>query len=491
MTEDALEKLKSKQWRLDHLYSIVDKRQQRIRFHQNAIQRAIFKTRNNRKMILKARQFGVSTNEIIDMFDDTIWKPNQTTGIIAHEKDAIVKLFRIVQRAYNGLSDKWKPVLDRGGGSKYELFFPEINSRIYCDLEIRSDTISRLLVSEAAFIEDQAKLIATLQAVPLHCPVTLESTPNGVDSLFYEWWQDPSADYAKLFFPWYIFPEYRLEPGIPQNKWTPEERKFAKKALLGRFKRLITPEQMAFRRRKKFENRALFVQEYPEDDQSCFLSSGNAAFDLLIVSRLLKRAPDPIEETETLKIYKHRERGRRYAIGSDPSEGGGGDASVSQVFCIDTREQVATLRGNKLKPSDFAEATEELAQRYEQPGGVMPTWAVERNNHGHAVLQWADETLKYPALYRHGDEKLGWITDKVTRPLMLDTFIEGVEHGSVKLNDRTTLRECLTLVSNDGKIEAGTNKNDDTVMSGAIALQVCIKEGASSLYDNIGSKILV
>jgi tRNA pseudouridine(38-40) synthase len=306
-----LEKMQSREWRVNHLYSIVDKSQQQIRFKQNPIQRAVFRTQNKWKMVLKARQFGVSTNEIIDIFDDTIWKPNQTNAIIAHEKDSIVKLFRIVQRAWKFLPEDARPVLDRGGGSKYEMYFPEINSRIYCDLEIRSDTVSRLLVSEAAFFNDPLKLVATLQAVPIHCPVTLESTPNGVDSFFYEWWNDPASSYAKLFFPWYIFPEYQMSPGIPMHQWTPEERKFAKRAMKmkGGRARVITPEQMAFRRHKKRELRHLFIQEYPEDDQTCFLSSGLAAMDLLIVSALLKAAPPPIEETEDgLKIHASRSK---------------------------------------------------------------------------------------------------------------------------------------------------------------------------------------
>ena len=490
------DKVKDKAWRLNNLYSIVDKRQQKVPYKQNAIQRHITNTQNNRKQILKARQFGVSTNEIIDCFDDTIWKENQTTGIIAHEKDAIIKLFRIVTRAYNFLPEYWRPVIDRGGGSKYELFFPEINSRIYCDLEIRSDTISRLHVSEAAFFPDQAKLIASLQAVPIWCPITLETTPNGVDNIFYEWWQDPNSDYAKLFYPWYIFPEYRLSPGVPVKEWTQEEKLFAKKALKGKFKRVITPEQMAFRRRKQFENRALFIQEYPEDDMTCFLSSGNAAMDLVLVNDLLKSAPKPLRETETTKYYKERTKGKRYVLAADTAEGKGGDYSVGQLLEIDTREQVAVIRVNKKKPSDFAHLLNDLAHEYMQPGGVLAKLVVERNNHGHAVLLELSEHIKYPNLYftkggDGNDKDLGWLTDRVTRPVMLDVFIQGVEGGSVRLKDSTTLRECLTLVSNEGKIEAGTNKNDDCVMAGAIAVQVCIEEGGSAFFDDIAGKIRI
>lgn len=487
---DHLSKLKDKQWRIRHLYSIVDKRQTRTLFKPNAIQQRILSEPNNRKMILKARQFGVSTNEIIDIFDDTIWKPNQTTGIIAHEKDSIVKLFRIVKRAYDFLPDICRPVLDRGGGSKYELFFPEINSRIYCDLEIRSDTISRLHVSEAALFKDQMKLAATLQAVPIWCPVTLETTAFGVDNLFYEWWNDPASDYAKLFFPWYVFPEYALDPGIPVSKWTPEEREFADKARKGKFRHTVTPEQIAFRRRKKFELRDKFIQEYPEDDQSCFLTSGRAAMDLALVKALIDTSPSPIRETSTTKYYADRVRGRRYLVACDTAEGGGGDYSVAQVFRVDTREQVAILRVNRTKPSDFARMVAALANEY-TTGEILPLIMVERNNHGHAVLLELDEHVLYPNLYKAADGKLGWHTDRVTRPIMLDVFIQGVENRSVKLADRTTLYECLTLVENEGKIEAGAGKNDDTVLAAAIGVQGCIEEGATAVYDDIKAKIRV
>lgn len=489
---DELQKLRDKLWRVNHLYKIVDKRQQRVTFKQNAIQRAITRVKNHRKEILKARQFGVSTNEIIELFDDTIWHENRTNAVIAHEKDAIVKLFRVVQRAYNFMPEQYRPVVDRGGGSKYEMFFPEINSRIYCDLELRGDTISRLHVSEAAFF-DQDKLIASLQAVPLWCPITLESTPNGVANIFYEWWNDPNSVYAKIFFPWYVFPEYRLEEGVPVARWTPEEMEFAKKAARSRFKFTITPEQMAFRRYKKSELRDLFIQEYPEDDQSCFLSSGNAAFDLLIVSELLKAAPEPIKQTSTTKYYKEREKGELYAVGVDTSEGTGLDASVAQIFKIRNREQVATIAANKTKPSDFARLVCRVAREYEQPGQVVPEIAVERNNHGHAVLLEMEEHIKWPSLYRHDDEKLGWLTDRVTRPVMLDVFIQGVENKSVKLHDRDTLRECLTLVENEGKIEAGQGKKDDRVMAGAIGVQLCIKRSGSMFLitaENVRSRII-
>ena len=122
---------------------------------------------------------------------------------MAHEQDALEKLFQTVKVAHKNLDERLRPRLDRGGGSKYELRFPEINSKIYCDLESRGDTISRLHISEYAFVKDIKRVKATLQAVPKECPVTVESTANGLNE-FYDLYFDPDAPYVKFFFPWFM-----------------------------------------------------------------------------------------------------------------------------------------------------------------------------------------------------------------------------------------------------------------------------------------------
>jgi len=61
---------------------------------------------------------------------------------------------------------------------------------------------------------------------------------------------------------------------------------------------------------------------------------------------------------------------------------------------------------------------------------MYPLVAVERNNHGHAVILELNESPELPNLYVHKDDKLGWLTDRISRPLMIDGFIDAVEHGT-------------------------------------------------------------
>lgn len=484
----------NKEWRCETLYTIVDKNGQAIPFKPNAPQRKVNECKSRRKMILKARQFGISTNEIVRLFDDAIFTRNTTSVILAHEQDSIKKLFRIVQRLYKFLPDELKPRLDRGGGSKYEYFFPELNSRIYCDLESRSDTIQRLHISEVAFMKDSAKLKATLQAVPLHGQVTLETTANGMANHFYDMWNDADSSFEKLFFPWFIFEEYKLD--APKNlKRTKDEIEFAKKAKT-RFGVTITDDQIQFRRFKKSElkssahdkTRVSFEQEYPEDDATCFLSSGDSVMDLFKLNEKLQALGEPLEDEEWFKLYSHYDKSKTYVIGADVAEGIRKDWSVGVVIEIETKKIVAKIRG-QWKPSEFAEKLYELGEKFSSVSKGFPILAVERNNHGHAVLLKLDEVLGYPSLFiAPDDERLGWKTSSITRPIMVNAFIDAIDDNLLVVPDKEILNEALTLVNNGGKVEASEGKNDDTVIATAIALQVALANSIN-VYDNLESRI--
>lgn len=473
-------RLKDPTWRLENLYYIVDKKGRRVKFTPNTIQKRLGKSRAKRRRILKARQLGISTYEILRLADFAFFHKNRTVCILAHERDAIEKLFRIVQRAHKYMKEELRPAVDKGGGSKYEMFFPEINSRIYCDLESRGDTIHKLHISEKAFIKDISRVKATTEAVPIDGYVTEETTANGLNH-FYDDYMDPDSNYENIFLPWYLHEEYQLfNHNITKKDLTLDE-----KALIEKAKKLfdvnLTLHQIAFRRFKKRELKEMFIQEYPEDDASCFLTSGNSIFDLSIVKPLFDDAKEPIREVNGIKIYEEMDRTASYVIGADTAEGVEGDNSSAHVFDIKKRKQVASFTGD-IKPTDFADKLIEMSELYKTKW--TPIIAVERNNHGHSVLLKLDEIHKYPALYKTENDRLGWITDKVTKPIMIDTLVEGVENGTATLTDKATLAECLSLINNNGKLEAEKGKKDDRVIAAAISLMVCIENDWTANYSN-------
>jgi hypothetical protein len=491
-------------WRIRNLYKIVNKDGKVVKFTPNEFQERVLDDPARHKAILKARQIGFSTACIIRLLDKTMFTDNQTSVILAHEKDSITKLFRIVLRAYKYMDKRYKPRIDRGGGSKHELYFPDINSRIYCDLESRGDTIQNLHISEFGLMKDDSKVRATVDAVPLHTgEITYESTPFGLNH-FYDLWFMENHPAKKFFFPWYLFKEYALP--TKAIEYTEDELELIEKALK-EHNVSVTKEQIAFRRWKISQKGGGinglrdFIQEYPEDERSCFLTSGNAVFNLFHIQRLIKNAPKPIRTLPGgIKIYKEFDKTKLYVAGADCAEGVGGDKSAGIVLQADTLEIVASCVAD-VKPYEFASLLVDMCGQYAKAGRPWPCLAVERNNHGHAVLLQLKEHEQYPNLYYRVtgqddngrdimDERPGWVTDKITRPIMIDGFISAVDNNYIKLNDGTVLNECLTLVNNEGKIEAAEGKHDDTIIASSIALQVALKmRGNLSVYNNLASKI--
>jgi phage terminase large subunit len=67
-------------------------------------------------------------------------------------------------------------------------------------------------------------------------------------------------------------------------------------------------------------------------------------------------------------------------------------------------------------------------------------------------------------------QKYGFRTDKVTRPLIIANLVKIVREEASLINDIPTLNEMLTFVRNEkGRAEAQEGKHDDLIMGLAIA----------------------
>jgi len=485
--------LRDKLWRLENLYKILDKNSRLVKFKLNAVQKRYFRNRKSkRRRILKARQFGFTTFGVIDLLDEAIFKRNVTACILAHKQDVLPKIFGIVRTAFKSMPEKLKPRIE-GQGSMYELRFPYNNSKIYTTLEVRGGTVHKLHISEAAFIPEE-RLRATYQAVPLTGEITQETTPNGLNH-FYDAWNIGDEAYQNCFFPWFFHEEYRIPTG--PLKHTDEEKLLIATAKL-QYDIKISDQQIAFRRFKikEFKNNVqAFLAEYPEDDQTCFLASGANPFDGFKLKKILDACPKEYETDGEIKIYKSFHKSKSYVISADPAEGVRKDNSVCDVWCIEDREQVAQFASNQYSPSQFAEIIHKMGKLY-SIGARWPQAIIERNNHGHAVLLKLCESneFRYPNLWRHReiDNELGHRTSILTRPLLIDTFIEGVESGMFKINSRETIQECLTLVDNKGKIEAEEGKHDDRVIACALGIKAILERlPQQRIMENIDKRILV
>lgn len=486
MPNNLLDNFRSSSWRLSNLYKITDKNSRLSLFKPNSVQQVLQASSNKRKVTLKARQFGVTTEAVLRCFDTAIWHRNKTVCILAHKQDVLDKIFNIVKTAYKNLPEELRPILDKGGGSKYEYRFPEMNSVIYTTLEVRGGTIHKLHISEAAFIP-KPRIDATLQAVPLDGEVEFETTPNGLNH-FYDFWNETEDGYGRFFFPWYFHHEYKI--ATAPLRLTEEEERLCVVAK-ARHDLELSHEQIAFRRFKTKELGArIFQQEYPEDDQTCFLASGSNPFDTGMLKARMQDAPTEFEVKEQIRIYEPFDKTKSYVIGADVAEGVRADYSVASCFCVETKREVAFFRGH-VSPSDFAEKIHQMGKLFSR-ANIWPCVIVERNNHGHAVILKLLEVLRYPGLWVAPDDRIGHLTTSITRPLLVDTFIEAIDSGFFQISSRETFSECLTLVDNGGKIEAEDGKHDDCVIAAALAVKLVLEYLPKvNIYKNIETKVLV
>lgn len=221
-----------------------------------------------------------------------------------------------------------------------------------------------------------------------------------------------------------------------------------------------------------------FAQEYPENDVEAIAATGRPVFrpEDLARQKLLVGQNGEFG----LSIFAEPEAGKMYLIGADVGEGlATSDWSSAAVLERDSGEQVAHLRG-RWTPDIFAARIDRLARRYAARAGAanrLPVIvAVERNNHGHAVLlrltQLHAGTGPYQ-LFRARDKRLGWLTTTATRPVLIDQLEEALRTDALALHDAGSVDQFATFHWNDdGRPEAQEGYHDDDVLAVGIALQL-------------------
>jgi hypothetical protein len=130
-----------------------------------------------------------------------------------------------------------------------------------------------------------------------------------------------------------------------------------------------------------------------------------------------------------------------------------------------TWEEAAALHG-RWEPDEFARHLMALGDAYAAPV------AVERNNHGHAVLATFRMAGFRPDRIALGhDGRPGWNTNVQTKPQMIDLLATALRDGLIKVRTPAALDELKVYrIKPDGSTGAPTSYNDDMVMSRAIAL---------------------
>jgi hypothetical protein len=434
----------------------------------NAVQRAFEGRRGTRNIVLKARQMGLTTWVAARFFLRTITHPGTLTLEVAHTQEAAEEIFRIVHRFVDQLPDKLRDgVLRTARSNARQIVFPEIDAqyRVVSAAEKnagRGMTVQNLHCSELArWPGDAGETLAGLRAaLAPGAELILESTPQGVGGCFHqEWTKAHETGTVRHFFPWWMEGRYRAEP-VEAASLTDEEREMMSEHGLDL-------GQIAYRRQIRADFRGLARQEFAEDDENCFLASGESFFELSAVEERLLTAPEPMQQrrNEELAIWLPPIKGKEYLVAVDPAGGGsGGDYSAAQVLEMETALQCAEFAGH-VGGLELTRLVTELAAEYNRAWLV-----VERNNHGSGVLALAEAVCKYPRIFQQGGQA-GYLTTSVSRPAILARLNAAIVEEPERFQSRRLLAECRSFVRlANGGMAAQTGTHDDRVMAMAIAL---------------------
>ena len=483
---------------------IADKSGNIIPFILTPEQRDFLMGLDNKNIVLKSRQLGLSVVCIAESIREVVTRENCTCALISHNQSSCNAVFDKLKQQFNSLPDWLKPETIQN--NRQALTFKN-GSSIICitagtkDI-LRGNTITGIChCSEIAFWTDiERHMKALSQACSESSTMILETTANGFNRFSELYFQSKNKenDFRCCFFNWIngrtLFEgQYKIavDKYLANNDGvmlTPDKCKKEEKELL---KLGATIDQIIWRRSKiAAEGEDTFKVEYPSTDTECFLSTGHSIFNAQRLNSILAQLKDkslPVEDirglpkilrpyvnTKELKIYTIPKANKKYWAGIDVSEGVGQDSSTLLLFNRDG-EEVCSFKSNKIKPYEFAELINELGNWYNKAHLV-----IEKASGGHAVIERLRCEYNYHNLakYKTYDEfnkiqwKWGFDTNAKSKSIAVNDAVEWFDKGLIKLRTREVLDEMKTFVMSDnGKMGGVVGTHDDFVSALWLSIQ--------------------
>jgi len=404
-------------------------------------------------IILKARQLGISTIVAGYIAWLLLFRREKSVVVISTKFEVAANLVRKVKAMINHLPDWIKiATINVNNQTSFELSNGSwIKASSTSSDAGRSEALSLLVIDEAAFVEgleDLWKGIYPTLSTGGRC-IAL-STPNGVGNWFHETYvnsQNGSNDFHHLELPWSVHPER-------DKVWF---------------------EQAC---------RNLSRRDVAQEHECSFNMSGEGVISPEDLEWIRSSVKEPKYRTgfdRNYWIWEEYKPEYTYMVVADVARGDAVDYSAAHVFKIETMEQVAEYHG-KVNLDMYSVFLDGVGREF---GDAL--LVIENNNFGVSVLDKVIE-LEYPNLYfsMKGSHKsitqleamnnnssiAGFTTSMKTRPISIAKLEEFIRNKQVKLNSRRTSEELATFVWRNGRPEAQKNKNDDLVMSLAIACWV-------------------
>ena len=446
---------------------IVDKNAQVIALKMNAAQETLIAAIEDNPWVfdLKARQMGGTTGIAAYAFWHAYFQPNHRVGVMAQSRESAEQIFEIYRRFYDHLP-KWMQFPTEKSNVREMLFFHGGMIRVFTanTQSARGTTYNFLHCSEFAFYSDVEQTVrAVFQTATPDAVVVMETTANGLNHA-HQLWVD-SNGYSKVFLPWMMSEEYRLDEKPPKfrgasAKWTEyaKEHNLTRKQLWWAYDTYRT---------KCGNNWQTFHQEYPATAQVAFITSGERYFDVIYPHA---------KATTGYREHAKPQKYHVYTIGVDTASGSpSGDFSSFCVLDVTDKEKpkcVSTYYA-RVSPSEFSATVLKEAKKWDA------LVVAESNSYGLSIIEhlvgegYANlyRRTKFDKMAKRWKEEVGFVTTGGSRPVLLSNLHRAISSGALEINDERMKAEMNTFVySRGGRPEADSGKHDDMVFAWGLAL---------------------
>jgi len=369
---------------------------------------------------------------------------------------------------------------------------------------LRGYTPTFLIMDEAAFIDNGAEVFgAALTSLGTGGKVTLISTPNGMDPLYYR-----TYDGARTGKNNFKIVEMRWHQDVRYNRglrWLRGENEEIVCETIGRDK--LRWEYSG----TTYETSTLDIEAYEvmvedgwkatspwyedmcndmngdkkqiaqELDVSFISSGGNVIDDEYIQYHEKNNMGDPTyvaELEQSMWIWKEPEEGHKYIMGVDVARGDGKDSSTIVILDFEGLEQVAEFQ-YKLPPDSLAEIVYKYGNLYQAytivdiTGGMGVSTVMKLLEMDYKYLHYDDPksrklSEKYAkSIYKQGDKVPGFNVGN-TRLQMISEYEEHVRENKTIIRSERLISELKTFIYKNGRPDHMDGYHDDLIMAHAM-----------------------
>jgi len=474
--------------------------------------------KNNRNLVTKPRQAGVSTTTAAYIAVKTAFgdPDNPHKVLILANKQTLAQEFLKKVKDFLDQIPYWVWGLDESTD------YLEINSKGHLKLksngcEIRALATSKdalrgftptfLVMDEAAFIDNGDEVFgAALASLGTGGKIALISTPNGMDPLYYKTYDKSKTgdnNFNVVEMKWYQ--DIRYNRGLYWVRGDEKEEEI-KCDTLGRTKLRweymdniyetdeSTIDYYEVMIKDGWKPLSPWYEEMAADmgdpkkiaqelDVSFIGSGGNVVDDEYITYHEENFVSDPnfsAEVEKTMWIWKKPEVGHKYVMGVDVSRGDGKDSSTIVILDFENLEQVAEFK-HKLPPDMLAEIVYKYGNMYNAytivdiTGGMGVATVLKLLEMEYKHLHYDDPksrklSEKYAkTAYKQGDKVPGFNVGN-TRLQMVSELEEHIRENKTIIRSQRMISELKTFVYKNGRPDHMEGYHDDIIMAYAMAI---------------------